>query len=93
MPDTQPVPYRPKSDHPWRNYSNRFIPKEDDAETKTPKKHIKPLKEWMTDMVDAWDNIELDVDTSFGIQRKSLSEVTDKRAANFLMGIMKAYVD
>jgi hypothetical protein len=71
----------PKSNHPWRQYPDREI--------ETPKKNVRPVKEFLGDMVEGWDTVEI-VTTAFGkYGRFHLTELTSMRQAAWLSGLLR----
>ena len=76
----------PKASHPWRQYANKSREAEEVADN-----HTKPLKQFMTEIITAWDSVEITT-TAYGINdRFKLGELPDYKAAAWLSGILKRH--
>lgn len=72
----------PKASHPWRQYANR-------PRGKKQKKTAKPLRRFLREVVVSWDNVEITTSSYTGVGRYNLTELSDKKVAAWLMGILR----
>ena len=72
---------KPKEDHPWRQYSSK-IKKEEPSD-------IIPLKEYLRDLADNFDKIEITTFTELGDRRHTLSTLSQRKAAAYICGVLK----
>ena len=77
------MPYqKPKADHPWRRYQNKF-------ETKKKKKYTKTVKIFVREIINNWDNVEI-YTTAYGkSERYHLNELSQNKQAAWLVGLIK----
>lgn len=83
-PETgKPVTWqKPKSTHPWRQYQNRIKPESDRID-------IIPLKEYLENIIDNWDNIEITTFGDMGDRTYTLKTASQKKAAAYIVGVLK----
>jgi len=75
----------PKSDHPWRQYSNREYTVEKPEEDK----HVKSVKMFVREIAESWDTIEV-FTYAYGKEGKfTLSELPNSKQAAWLVGVLK----
>jgi hypothetical protein len=83
--------YIPGANHPWRNYANRPKPKYVNGEEKPQTNgQQRKLKQFLLDIVESWDKIELEVDTYSGLEKRYLPELNDSKVANWLSNLIKS---
>lgn len=70
--------YKPKKNHPWRQYRNRTSEPDDDKAP--PKQNVRPLYEFLKDMVESWDTFSIHKD-EFSSASKIKNMRDDKVAA------------
>ena len=79
--DVKPKTYQvPKSNHPWRQYINRK-----DEETHRGK----PLKEFITEMAQNWDNLEIITSINGSEERFKIVTLTQSKQAAWLANLLK----
>ncbi len=71
----------PSPSHPWRQYANR--PREKQKRTS------KPLKKFLREIIVSWESVEVTTSTYSGVGRYNLTELSDKKIAAWLMGILR----
>lgn len=74
----------PKSNHPWRQYAD----KPNEAEVK-PLKKMRPVKDFLGEMVESWEHVEI-VTTAFGkYGRFHLTELSSMKQAAWISGLLR----
>ena len=80
--------YTPKENHPWRNYGNR--PKVKTNGHTEPKVAIKKLRLFLTEIVESWETMEIEVEHGGGIEKRYLGEIPDSKVAAWLANLIKS---
>lgn len=80
--------YTPKKDHPWRNYKNNPRPQAN-GQTE-PKVPIKKLRIFLTEIVESWERMEIEVERGGGIEKRYLAEISDAKVAAWLANFIKS---
>ena len=82
------MPYqKPRADHPWKTNKSFYSVKLKTVVEK--KKRIKPVKLFLREIIDSWDNVDI-VTTAYGREgRFNLNELTDKKIAAWLSGLLR----
>ena len=79
----------PKKTHPWRQYRNRVT-----IEVEIEAKDIISLKDYLQGIIDNWDKMEVTVFGNLGDRTYTLSNLPQKKAAAYIVGIIKRnYID
>jgi hypothetical protein len=74
----------PKSNHPWRQYADR----EPDPEA-APKKKVRPVKDFLGEMVESWNTVEI-VTTAYGkYGRFHLTELSSVKQAAWISNLLR----
>ena len=74
----------PKANHPWRQYANR--PR---TEGEEEKKHLKPVRVFLTEIVESWDDVKI-VTSSYNQEGEyKLGELSQTKIAAWLAGVLK----
>lgn len=85
-----PKKYIPGSGHPWRNYANK--PRNNvSGEEKEKKPRYRKLRIVLSEVIENWETIEIEVYNSNGGGKRYLSEVSDDRVANWLVSFLSPY--
>ena len=74
----------PKADHPWRQYAN--VPKK---VSEKEKKVVKSLRKFLREIVVSWDKVQITTSAYSSLNRFQLHELSDKKVAAWLIGILK----
>ncbi len=72
----------PKANHPWRQYPNKLRGEKKERKSK-------PLRKFLREVVVSWENVEITTSTYSGEGRYNLTELSDKKVAAWLMGILR----
>jgi len=80
---------KPKADHPWRRYTNKKLEVEVDIEIE--KRTIIPVKQYLVQLLEGWDRIEIPMEGSMGIRRHYLRDLPQSVAAAYIAGVLKKY--
>jgi len=73
----------PKADHPWRQYPNKA------RENPEEKNEVKSLRKFLMEVALSWDKVEITTSSYVGMGRYHLSELSDRKVAAWLMGILR----
>jgi hypothetical protein len=82
---------KPKANHPWRQYRDKIltIDVEIDIE-RVPLKTVIPLREFLSDMVNNWENYTVTLNVSFeGTNQHQLKTLPANKQAAWLSGILR----
>jgi len=81
---------KPKANHPWRQYKNKPKEEIDELDEIIPQNNIIPVKEFMVDLVEHWDNYEVTLTVSFeGSNQHLLKTLPQNKAAAWIAGTLK----
>ena len=80
----------PSSNHPWRKYANR-LKTSSTEEDKPPRQIHRKLKIVLSEIIENWDTIEIEVYNTGGAGRRYLSEISDDKIAGFIIGLLSPY--
>lgn len=73
---------KPKANHPWRQYQNKKKPDVDRVD-------IIPLRDYLQEVVDNWDKVEITTFGDLGDRTYTLSAASQKKAAAYICGVLK----
>ena len=73
---------KPKDSHPWRQYKDKKVEEPDRTD-------IVPLREFLKDIVDNYDTIEITTFGDMGNRTYTLATASQKKAAAYIVGVLK----
>lgn len=74
---------KPKENHPWRQYENRKVNQVEEP------RDVVGIKDFLKGVVDNWDKVEVVSFTAMGDRTYTLSQVSQKKAAAYICGVLK----
>lgn len=83
-------PYKPQKNHPWKtSYKVNLTSKL--ATVSNHQKHIKPLQIFLTEIIENWSTLEVDMEDSILNDSKSFSSWSDRQKAKWLSDFLKRH--
>lgn len=76
------IDYKPSDTHPWRQYKDRFQKKES-------KKTFKPLKPYLSELVESWEEVEVISMARGNEKRMTLGSMPNEKQAAWLIGLLR----
>lgn len=74
---------KPKANHPWRRYKDKKIVLEKEN------KGIKPVRLFLTEIVESWNRVEI-ITSAYGKEdRFKLTDLPQRKVAAWLAGILR----
>jgi len=90
------MPYqKPKEDHPWRQYKEWFGDKPkrklsfDEAIQKAREKDVRPVQNFLKDLIEGWDQIEVYTHAYGRTGKYRLTELSQYKVAAWIAGVLK----
>lgn len=77
----------PSAHHPWRRYENREL--KESTEIAKEEKVSVSVKQFISDLVEGWDNCEVITTSEYTEGRFRLSELSQSKQAAWLANILK----